>query len=214
MNKLTCAIFCWPSFGHIPLLCFLERLLCLTCGEKIVDLYLGGLACIKENSIIFFNKFQRVSNLSKHLHLQHQWRVWPRRTGRNSLIYATWKKASIAIMFVARLLHQGQPLKCWQTIRLGHPLREMEQQKLFSGCLLRTHSWPAIGFSSSLTRISETNDFGLPVFPCRLSGLQWHILILEARKRSLIKHSDGSAKHEAIMKLQHSHVVLAGGCSV
>ena len=67
-------------------------------------------------------------------------------------------------MFVARLLHQGQPLKCWQTIRLGHPLREMEQQKLFSGCLLRTHSWPAIGFSSSLTRISETNDFGLPVF--------------------------------------------------
>ena len=47
-------------------------------------------------------------------------------------------------------------------------LREMEQRKLFSGCLLRIHCWPAIGFSSSLTRISETNDFALPVFPWRL----------------------------------------------
>ena len=97
------------------------------------------------------------------------------------------------------------------------PVREMEQQKLFSGCLLRTHCWPIMGFGSSLTRICETNDLALAVFPCRLSGLQWHslvILILEARKKSLMKHSGGSAKHEAIMKLQHSHVVLAGGCTV
>ena len=36
----------------------------------------------------------------------------------------------------------------------------------------------------------------------------WHILILQAGKKSL-KHSDGSAKHEDIMKLQQSHVVLA-----
>ena len=56
--------------------------------RKKLDLYLGGLARIKENCIIFFNKFQHVSSLSKHLHLQRQWRVWPRRTGRNSLIYA------------------------------------------------------------------------------------------------------------------------------
>ena len=35
----------------------------------------------------------------------------------------------------------------------------------------------------------------------------WHILILQAGKKSL-KHSDGSAKHEDIMKLQQSHVVL------
>ena len=34
MNKLMCAIFSWPSFGHIPLLCFLERLLGLTWTEK------------------------------------------------------------------------------------------------------------------------------------------------------------------------------------
>ena len=97
------------------------------------------------------------------------------------------------------------------------PVREMEQRKLFSGCLLWTHCWPIMGFSSSLTRISETNNLALPVFPCRLSGLQWHslvILILEARKKSLMKHSDGSGKHAAIMKLQHSHMVLAGGCSV
>ena len=37
----------------------------------------------------------------------------------------------------------------------------------------------------------------------------WHILILQAGKISLMKHSDGSAKHEDIMKLQQSHVVLA-----
>ena len=44
------------------------------------------------------------------------------------------------------------------------PVREMEQQKLFSGCLLRTHCWPIMGFGSSLTRISETNDLALAVF--------------------------------------------------
>ena len=40
-------------------------------------------------------------------------------------------------------------------------------------------------------------------------GYNWHILILQAGKKSLMKHSDGSAKHEDIMKLQQSHVVLA-----
>ena len=43
------------------------------------------------------------------------------------------------------------------------PVREMEQQKLFNGCLLRTHCWPIMGFGSSLTRISETNDLALAV---------------------------------------------------
>ena len=108
-----------------------------------------------------------------------------------------WESAIVMLNSFAKMDHQTK--------------REMEQQKLFSGCLLRR---PVMGFGSSLTRISETNDFAWPVFPCRLLGLQWHILIPEPWKRSLIMHSDGSAKHEAIMKLQHSHVVLAGGCTV
>ena len=202
--------------------------------RKKVDLYLGGLARIKENCIIFFNQIstgfkslkasapsasveslasQKRKKLFDLFHLI--WcRPFPECNGPNFL-RLPGKNLETHSLFTFK--NHGRFCWVFGVTWFGFaasPVREMEQQKLFSGCLLRTHCWRVMGFGSSLTRIFETNDFAWPVFPCRLLGLQWHILIPEPRKRSWIMHSDGSAKHEAIMKLQHSHVVLAGGCTV
>ena len=57
VNKLTCAIFCWPSFDHIPLLCFLERLLGLTWTEKNVTFILEALLASKKTARSFSTNF-------------------------------------------------------------------------------------------------------------------------------------------------------------
>ena len=64
VNKLTCAIFCWPSFGHIPLLCFLERLLGLTWTEKNWTFILQALLASRKTAE---DLFQPISTCFKSL---------------------------------------------------------------------------------------------------------------------------------------------------
>ena len=57
VNKLTCAIFSWPSFDHIPLLCFLERLPGLTWTEKNWTFILEALLASKKTARSFSTNF-------------------------------------------------------------------------------------------------------------------------------------------------------------
>ena len=63
VNELTCAIFYWPSFGHIPLLCFLERLLGLTWTEKSGPL--SWRPCSHQRKLHYL--FQQISTCFKSL---------------------------------------------------------------------------------------------------------------------------------------------------
>ena len=116
VNNLTCAIFCWPSFGHIPLLCFLERLLGLTWTEKIGPL--SWRPCSHQRKQ--HDLFQPISTCFKSL------KASAPSVSVESLASQVWfmplAKASISAVFAARLLHQRQPLKCWQNTYLLHAL--------------------------------------------------------------------------------------------
>ena len=180
MNKLTCAIFCWPSFGHIPLLCFLERLLGLTWTEKSGPL--SWRPCSHQIKLHYL--FQQISTCFKSL------------------------KASAPSASVESLASQKQK----KLFDLCHMIRcrpfakwNNQNFSVAASCeLIVGPSWASAAASPGFLR----QTIWLWLSSCRLSGLQWHILvilILEARKRFWIMHSDGSAKHEAIMKLQHSH---------
>ena len=107
--------------------------------------------------------FQQVWSLSKHLHLQRQWSVWPRRTGRNSLIYATWFGAARLQNGTAQtfLLLPGENSR-WT----HHGLQQQPHQEFWDKRFC---------------------------FAC--------ILILEARKRSLIMHSVLGGYRNASWKL-------------
>ena len=114
VNKLTCAIFSWPSFGHIPLLCFLERLLGLTWTEKNWTFVLEALFASKKTARSFstnFNMFQ-VSQSICTFSVSGEFGLAEPAAPEETVSYVPLAKTSIAIAFVARLLHQRQPLTC------------------------------------------------------------------------------------------------------